>query len=89
MRSIDACEGYEIYNLGESETTTLSELVQAIGEACGREPVLDRQPMQPGDVQVTYANVDKARERLGYRPSTSVREGLERFVAWYREACLD
>jgi len=85
LRSIDRCEGYEIYNLGESETTSLSELVEAIGQVCGREPALDRQPMQPGDVIVTYADISKARERLGYAPRTLVREGLERFLAWYEE----
>ncbi len=85
VRSIDACGGYEIYNLGESETTSLAELVGMIGEECGVTPVLDRQPMQPGDVLVTYADVTKARAGLGYQPTTSVREGLKRFVAWYRE----
>ena len=84
VRSIDRCEGYEIYNLGESRTTSLKELVGLIGEACGVEPVLDRQGMQPGDVLVTYADVSKAREKLGYDPHTTVAEGLERFVAWYR-----
>ena len=84
LRAIDRCAGYEIYNLGESQTTSLSELVRLIGEVTGKEPVLDRQPMQPGDVLVTYADVSKAREQLGYDPRTSVREGLERFVAWYR-----
>ena len=84
VRSIDRCEGYEIYNLGESRTTSLSELVALIGEACGRAPVLDRQPMQPGDVVITYADVSKAREHLGYAPSTTVREGLARFMEWYR-----
>jgi UDP-glucuronate 4-epimerase len=84
VRALDRCEGYEIYNLGESETTSLSELVAAIGEACGVEPVLDRQPFQPGDVLITYADVTKARERLGYRPTTSIRQGLGKFLAWYR-----
>ncbi|MFN0008278.1 MAG: GDP-mannose 4,6-dehydratase [Planctomycetota bacterium] len=83
VRAIDRCEGYEIYNLGESQTTSLSELVRLIGEVTGKEPVLDRQPMQPGDVLVTYADVSKARARLGYDPRTSVREGLDRFVRWY------
>jgi len=83
VRSIDRCEGYEIYNLGESQTTSLSELVRLIGEITGKEPVLDRQPMQPGDVLVTYADVSKARAKLGYDPRTSVREGLGRFVRWY------
>ena len=84
VASIDHCEGYEIYNLGESATTSLSELVAMIGEVCGREPVLERLPLQPGDVKITYADVSKARERLGYRPTTPVREGLERFLDWYR-----
>lgn len=84
VRSIDRCEGYEIYNLGESRTTSLKELVGLIGEACGVEPVLDTQEMQPGDVLVTYADVSKAREKLGYDPHTTVAEGLEKFVAWYR-----
>jgi UDP-glucuronate 4-epimerase len=84
LAALDRCAGYEIYNLGESETTSLAELVEQIGEVCGRAPVLDRQPLQPGDVLVTYADVSKARERLDYRPSTPVREGLRRYVAWYR-----
>ncbi len=84
VRAIDRCEGYEIYNLGESATTSLAELVEWIGEACGIEPIIDRQPLQPGDVTITYADISKAKERLGYDPSTPVRKGLEHFVAWYR-----
>jgi UDP-glucuronate 4-epimerase len=84
LRALDRCEGYEIYNLGESETTSLAELVRMIGEVTGLEPVLDQQPMQPGDVVMTCADVSKARKRLGYEPRTPVREGIERFVAWYR-----
>ena len=84
LRAIDRTHGYEIYNLGESRTTSLSELVVLIGEVCGREPVIERLPAQPGDVQVTYADVSKAREQLGYEPRTSLREGLERFLEWFR-----
>jgi UDP-glucuronate 4-epimerase len=85
VRALDRCAGYEIYNLGESATTSLADLVRMIGEVCGATPILDRQPLQPGDVLVTYADIAKAETRLGYRPHTSVREGLERFLAWYRE----
>jgi UDP-glucuronate 4-epimerase len=84
VAALDRCAGYEIYNLGESATTTLSELVALIGTECGREPILDRQPMQPGDVVVTYADVSKAREKLDYRPSVPVAEGLRRYVEWVR-----
>jgi UDP-glucuronate 4-epimerase len=86
IRALDRCEGYEIYNLGESQTTSLAELVSMIGEVTGLEPVLDRQPAQPGDVAMTCADVSKARQRLGYEPRTPVREGLETFVGWYRGA---
>ena len=82
--AVDRTSGYEIYNLGESETISLRELVDAIGEVVGVEPILDEQPLQPGDVLVTYANIDKARADLGYAPRTSLREGLERFLEWYR-----
>jgi UDP-glucuronate 4-epimerase len=84
VRALDKCAGYEIYNLGESATTSLSELVSIIGEATGTTPILDRQPMQPGDVLITYADVTKAKRMLGYDPKVPVREGIERFVHWYR-----
>jgi UDP-glucuronate 4-epimerase len=84
VRALDKCSGYEIYNLGESATTSLSELVSIIGEATGTTPILDRQPMQPGDVLITYADVTKAKRMLGYDPKVPVREGIERFVHWYR-----
>jgi UDP-glucuronate 4-epimerase len=84
VRSLDRCEGYEIYNLGESRTTSLKELIELVGEATGLAPIVDRQPMQPGDVLITYADISKAKARLGYDPHTTVKDGLERFVAWYR-----
>jgi len=88
LRALDRCRGYEIYNLGESQTVSLSELVSAIGAVTGTNPVLDRQPMQPGDVLVTYADVDKARRMLGYEPTTPLAAGLERFMEWYRATRL-
>ena len=86
VRALDRCAGYELYNLGESQTISLAELVAAIELATGRKMLLDRQPMQPGDVLVTYADVSKARQKLGYEPRTALAEGLRRFVAWYRAA---
>jgi len=84
VAALDRCEGYEIYNLGESATTTLAELVEQLGALCGVEPVLERLPMQPGDVLVTYADIGKARARLDYSPSVPVAEGLRRYVEWVR-----
>jgi UDP-glucuronate 4-epimerase len=77
---------FEIVNLGESQTTPLTRLVELIGQAMGVEPVLDRQPAQPGDVDRTCADVGKARRLLGYAPSTRVEEGIPRFVEWFRSS---
>ncbi len=85
VRALERREGYEIYNLGESQAVSLAELVRMIGEVTGVEPLLDRRPLQPGDVLVTYADVTKAKRDLGYDPRTSLREGLLRFLEWYRE----
>lgn len=81
---VDRAQGYRVYNLGESETTTLSELIEQVGAAVGKEVLIDRLPFQPGDVEVTFADVTRAREELGYDPKVKVAEGLKRFMAWYR-----
>ena len=75
---------FELVNLGESETTSLSDLVALIARELGVAPQLDRQPAQPGDVQRTFASVDKARSLLGYDPKTSMEEGIRKFVEWYK-----
>jgi UDP-glucuronate 4-epimerase len=74
----------EIYNLGGSRTTTLSRLVELLGAALGRAPILDWQPDQPGDVPVTFADVSKAQRDLGYAPKVPIEEGIARFVTWLR-----
>jgi UDP-glucuronate 4-epimerase len=84
VAAYDRCQGYEIFNLGESATTSLSELVDALARALGREARLDRQPLQPGDVPLTCADVSKAVRLLGYAPKVGVDEGLRRYVAWRR-----
>jgi UDP-glucuronate 4-epimerase len=84
-RTTEQPAGHEIYNLGESETTTLAELVAHIEDATGRPARLERLPDQPGDVRRTFADISRARRLLGYAPSTSVREGIPRFVEWFRE----
>lgn len=75
---------FEIVNLGESQTTSLSDLVELISEALDVTPQLDHQPPQPGDVQRTFANIDKARALLGYDPRTSMRDGIGLFVEWLK-----
>ena len=76
---------YEIFNLGESQTVTLSRLVDLLGQAMGCTPQLERLPMQPGDVLCTYADIGRARAALGYNPQVKIEDGIRRFVAWFRE----
>ncbi len=85
IAALDKGRGLQVYNLGESATTSLSELVSLLGEALGKKPRLDRKPAQPGDVEVTFADIGRARRELGYDPQIPVPEGIRRFVAWYRE----
>ena len=68
-----------------SQTTSLSQLVEMISSELGVEAQLDRQPQQPGDVQRTYASVDKARALLGYDPTTSMEVGIRQFVNWFKD----
>ena len=84
LKAHDQSRGFRIYNLGESRTISLRDLVAAIGRATGKEPRVDWQPPQPGDVPRTYADVGRAKAELGYAPKVDLDEGLRRFVAWYR-----
>jgi UDP-glucuronate 4-epimerase len=74
---------YEIFNLGESQTTDLATLIQLLEATLGKKAKIDRQPLQPGDVSITYADISKARKLLGYNPHTQIRDGLPKFVDWY------
>ncbi len=75
---------YEVVNLGESETITLSEMIRVIGETLGIEPDIRQLPMQPGDVDRTYADISKARSLFGYDPQVDFGEGIRRFIEWIR-----
>jgi UDP-glucuronate 4-epimerase len=77
--------GFEIFNLGESQTVKLSELISLIENALGKKAIIDRQPLQPGDVPITFADISKARAQLGYRPQVKVEKGIPLFVDWFRK----
>jgi len=77
--------GFEIYNLGESQTTSLKELIGLIEETMGKKARIEVLETQPGDVSITYADITKAKEKLGYQPRTPLREGIKRFVEWYKK----
>ena len=84
IKAVDKPFRYEIFNLGESHTTRLSELVDLIARHVGKPAKIKPLPPQPGDVEITYADIEHARQLLGYSPKTSMDEGVGRFVAWYR-----
>jgi len=75
----------KVYNIGASEPVPLLEFIRTLEEALGVPAKLDLRPMQPGDVLTTYADVSALEHDVGFRPRTSLEEGLRRFVAWYRE----
>jgi UDP-glucuronate 4-epimerase len=77
--------GFEVFNLGESQSIRLDELISLIESALGKKAVIDRQPLQPGDVPVTYADISKARRLLGYNPQVKAAQGVPIFVDWFRK----
>ena len=78
--------GYEIFNLGESQTVTLSQLTELLEKSLGAKAILDRQQAQPGDVPITFADITRARKHLGYNPKIKIEEGIPLFVEWFRQS---
>ncbi len=76
---------YETFNLGESQTIELRELIKLLEENFGRRAVIERKPMQPGDVPQTFADISKARRLLNYNPQTNIQTGVAKFVEWFVE----
>lgn len=76
--------GFQIFNLGESQTVTLSYLIELIEKALGKKAIIDRKPHQPGDVPITYANISKAEAMLGYHPRVKIEQGIPLFIEWFR-----
>src|SRR5687768_8527785 len=75
---------YEVINLGESRTVELRELISLLEKELDAHAIIDRQPLQPGDVPQTFADITRARQLLGYNPQTQIEDGLRRFVDWFR-----
>jgi len=76
---------YEIFNLGGTATISLAELVETIERIVGKRAVIERHPDQPGDVPITYANIERARSALSYEPTTRVEVGIQRYWDWSRQ----
>ncbi len=80
----DNLEPYELFNIGNHRAEDLGRLVAILAQTLGMEPLIEMLPMQPGDVEATYADIESIHRKLGYQPTTSIDEGVPRFVAWYR-----
>jgi UDP-glucuronate 4-epimerase len=85
VAAIDRCTDYDIYNLGESQPISVNDLVAALEQVLGKKATRQHLPLQPGDVNRTYADVTKAETYLGYKPSTNLQTGLAHFVTWLRQ----
>ena len=90
LLTVAACErvkpaAFNIYNLGGTSTISLKDLIAAIEKTLGKKAVIEQQPMQPGDVPITFADITCSARDLGYKPTTSVEEGLGHFWKWFQE----
>lgn len=83
--ALERCTSYHLYNLGESQTIELRRLIDLIAANLGQEARIERLPIQPGDVPITYADITRAQRELGYRPRVQVEEGVRQFVEWFKE----
>jgi len=74
--------GYQIFNLGESDTVTLARLIQLLEKSLGRKAIIEKHPLQPGDVPLTCADITKARQKLDYHPAVKIETGIPLFIDW-------
>jgi len=75
--------GYRLYNLGESKVISLEKMVATIEDTLGKKAMLNKLPMQQGDVNITYADISRARSEIAYNPKTDFSQGIKQFVGWY------
>ncbi len=82
---VDGKPPHRVYNIGNHRSEKLMDFISILEQALGRKAEIDFQPMQPGDVKETYADIEATQRDFGFEPSTSIEEGIPRFVEWYRE----
>jgi UDP-glucuronate 4-epimerase len=83
QKAVNLVNGYEIINLGESNTISVNEMIQLIENGLGKKAIRNMLPMQPGDVNETYADIRKAKKILDYIPSTQIHKGIQKYFDWY------
>ena len=84
-KNIDSRDHYKIYNIGNNKTESLQDFITTIEEAIGKDAIKEMYPMQQGDVPRTFADIDKLIDDIDYKPSTSISDGLEKFINWYKK----
>jgi UDP-glucuronate 4-epimerase len=77
---------FEVFNLGESQTVTVNRMIELLEDALGQKAVIERKPLQPGDMPRTHADISKARRLLNYKPTTAIEEGIKKFAEWFRRS---
>jgi UDP-glucuronate 4-epimerase len=77
--------GYEIFNLGESQTVTLARLIELLEKSLGQKAIIEPHPAQAGDVPITFADISKSQKHLGYAPKVKIEDGIPLFVEWFRK----
>ncbi len=85
IKALDQPYPYEIFNIGNSHTVELNYFIQCLENEVGKKAIIDPQPLQPGDVLETFANISHARKMLDFTPTTKIEEGLRKFVRWYKD----
>jgi UDP-glucuronate 4-epimerase len=85
VAATERSKGYRVYNLGNHRTVELRELIRLLEELLGKKADIRTLPVQPGDVPLTCADIQRAQEELGYSPTVPIERGLELFVEWYEK----
>jgi len=85
IASLDRAHPYEVFNLGNNNSVELEYFIETIEKKLEKKAIRNELPMQPGDVQATFADIDRSKEKLNYEPKTSIEDGIDKFIAWYRE----
>ncbi len=85
IKSLEKAYAYEIFNLGNSQTVEIGYLIELLEKALGKKAKIRLEAIQPGDVEITFANISKAEKMLNFKPHTNIEKGVENFIDWYRK----
>ncbi len=85
IKSLEKAYPYEIFNLGNSQTVEVKYLIELLEKALNKKAKIKLEPIQPGDVEITFANISKAEKMLNFKPQTNIEKGVENFIDWYKK----